>query len=63
MTYQLNQTSTQRLGSTPAAGQAVLDTTLNQWFVGDGSTVGGISVVSPNANANFLLAIATLGAR
>lgn len=44
MTYQLNMTSTQRLAITPAAGQAILDTTTDQWFIGNGFTTGGVPI-------------------
>ena len=38
----LRGTTIQRLAFTPLVGEMVFDTTLNQMFIGDGTTVGGI---------------------
>jgi len=42
----LRGTTTQRLAFTPLVSELVFDTTLNQMFVGDGTTAGGIPFVA-----------------
>lgn len=37
-------TTAQRMATTPEAGQLIFDSGLNQLFVGDGTTVGGVAV-------------------
>lgn len=48
--YQFGQTTTQRTSSTPATGQAVLDTTQKAFYLGDGSTLGGNKFVGATSN-------------
>lgn len=46
MANQVNYTTTQRLAFTPVLNSVIFDTTLKQFYLGDGSTVGGNPITS-----------------
>lgn len=54
MTYQLVMTTTQRTSITPQLNQLIFDKTLNRFYLGDGSTVGG-NAASSVAQGTFYL--------